>query len=128
MPEDPLTANIESPQIQILSVVEPSTPDAHSPLLGSPCIICQKQLAKKHCTPVSRLKPRFLKLMQLHFPKTAFRPTDSICKDHFATALQSRVDDLLEEDQFESSKLQEEAMKNIEKYEMEELTWKRTNC
>jgi hypothetical protein len=94
---------------------------------GPACIICHKQLGKKHITQVSRLKPRFLKIMELQYPKINFSPTQFICKEHFASALQSKVDALLEEDQSEFSKLQEEAMKQIERYEVEEQTWKSFN-
>ena len=86
------------------------------------CAICSR--TDKPLWLVSKLNPRVLRLLQLKFPLADFVSSSSICKDHVSSMLQSRIEDLLQEDQNQFSKLQEDAMRNLEKYEIEERGWK----
>ncbi|KAI8906940.1 hypothetical protein EDD86DRAFT_210141 [Gorgonomyces haynaldii] len=89
------------------------------------CVVCRKQYTNtKLISHTARMKPRFVRLLQQQYPGVAFSPTSWICKEHISQVLQTRVDELVMEDQNQFSKLQEDAMKNLEKYEIEEKTWK----
>ncbi|KAI8914154.1 hypothetical protein EDD86DRAFT_273266 [Gorgonomyces haynaldii] len=92
---------------------------------GLQCLICRKvHNSGKSLASLAGLKPRFVRLLQQQHPNLEFGPFSVVCKEHIAVVLQSRVDELVMEDQNQFSKLQEDAMKNLEKYEIEEKTWK----
>ena len=88
------------------------------------CVVCEKVYSSaKNITVVSKIKPRFLRLLQHKYPTVDFISSSWVCKEHVSAVLQTRVEDILTEDQNQFSKLQEDAMKNLERYELEEKTW-----
>nr|KAJ3410898.1 hypothetical protein HK105_002779 [Polyrhizophydium stewartii] len=50
-------------------------------------------------------------------------PARRLCQDHVQHALQARIDFLLEEDQSQFSRLQEDAIKNLKNFEIEQTGW-----
>ncbi|KAJ3270944.1 hypothetical protein HDV01_007274 [Terramyces sp. JEL0728] len=85
------------------------------------CFCCYKQTG---LTLISQVKPRIMRLLQLEHLGTRIKPDSYVCSYHLSRVLQNRVDQLLEEDKNQISKLQEDAMRNLEKYELDEQTWK----
>ena len=110
--------------LHIKSSTEPMARDATDPH----CIICGRNLQKLNSDgsiQVSDIKPRFIRQLQKDFPhcKHWDVSTRRLCRDHIQQTLQSRIDFLLEEDNAQLSHLQEGAMKNIHRYEIEESNW-----
>ncbi|KAK6092934.1 hypothetical protein MT418_006926 [Batrachochytrium dendrobatidis] len=90
------------------------------------CALCQKRLSRSPdtWTCIADIKPRFLRLLQKDYPQARLDwPTRRICHDHIQNALQGRIDFLLEEDQAQFSRLQEDAIKNLKTFEIEQSNW-----
>ncbi|KAJ3318780.1 hypothetical protein HDV06_007031 [Boothiomyces sp. JEL0866] len=85
------------------------------------CFCCYK---KTGLTLISQLKPKIVKLLQNDYGETNVLPNSYVCSHHLTKAMQDRVDALLEEDKNQISKLQEDAMRNLEQYELDEKNWK----
>ncbi|KAJ3257248.1 hypothetical protein HK103_004802 [Boothiomyces macroporosus] len=85
------------------------------------CFCCYK---KTGLTLISQLKPKIVKLLQNDYGESNVHPNSYVCSHHLTKAMQDRVDALLEEDKHQISKLQEDAMRNLEQYELDEKNWK----
>ena len=93
------------------------------------CIFCGKSYSKEKNPVINilTLKPRFLryvqKILDSRDGKHALDRTAHICPTHLQKILESRMDELLEEDLEQLYKLQEEGFKNLTQYELEEDKW-----
>ncbi|KAJ3308105.1 hypothetical protein HDV04_001741 [Boothiomyces sp. JEL0838] len=105
----------DQPEIKLHNVQDDAIP------ANAECFCCYKQTG---LTLISQVKPRIMRLLQLEHGGTKIKPDSYVCSYHLSRVLQNRVDQLLEEDKNQISKLQEEAMRNLEKYELDEQTWK----
>ncbi|KAJ3275526.1 hypothetical protein HDV01_000353 [Terramyces sp. JEL0728] len=85
------------------------------------CFCCYR---KTGLTLISQLKPKIVKLLQNDYGESNVHPNAYVCSHHLTKAMQDRVDALLEEDKHQISKLQEDAMRNLEQYELDEKNWK----
>ncbi|KAH6566034.1 hypothetical protein BASA50_005244 [Batrachochytrium salamandrivorans] len=90
------------------------------------CAVCRRHLPRSAdtWTVIADIKPRFLRLLQKDWPLAPLdSPTRRICHDHVQNVLQGRIDFLLQEDQSQFSQLQEDAIKNIKSFEIEQSNW-----
>ncbi len=98
---------------------EPSISDAF-------CPICNQRLPEPketYTVPFKKLKPRFVRQIKKLYPNRNIKSSARICIKDLHFVLQKRIDDLLQEDQSQFSKLQEDAMKNMGQFEYQEHTW-----
>ncbi|KAJ3029709.1 UNVERIFIED_CONTAM: hypothetical protein HDU68_011322 [Siphonaria sp. JEL0065] len=99
----------------------PSTEHGH-------CAICEKVLPKPIETQtllIKGIKPRFLREIKKIYPLKTFHQQDRICIKDVHSVMQSRIEQLLETDQSEFARLQDDAMKNLGQYEQEEQNWQK---
>ena len=90
------------------------------------CVICNKPVPKPHETQsllVKNIKPRILRQLKKMNPHKTFHANSRICIRDLNLAMQSRIEDLLAEDQTQLATLQDNAMKNLEEHEIEEENW-----
>eukprot|EP00842_Homolaphlyctis_polyrhiza_P005637 jgi/Hompol1/6074/HPOL_002755-RA len=93
------------------------------------CPICHRPLSKEAInmwTTLADIKPKFIQLLERDFKHAAKglqNPSARVCNEHIQRVLQNRIEGVLEENSKQYSRLQEDAMKNLERYEIEERTW-----
>ncbi|KAJ3194520.1 hypothetical protein HK101_002535 [Irineochytrium annulatum] len=94
----------------------------------SRCPICSQALPKPLETQtlqIRHLKPRFLRELKRVYPYIIFHPSSRICVKDLHVALQSRIEQLLELDQTELTRLLDDAMRNLGEYEQQEGNWQK---
>ncbi|KAI9360425.1 hypothetical protein DFJ73DRAFT_757349 [Zopfochytrium polystomum] len=92
------------------------------------CSLCDRPLPRpieSQTVEIQGLKPRFLRELKRMYPLRVFHKLDRICVKDLHILLQKRIDKLLEEDQTELSRLQDDAMKNLGAYEQQEQNWQK---
>ncbi|KAJ3068711.1 hypothetical protein HDU98_008153 [Podochytrium sp. JEL0797] len=92
------------------------------------CAICDAPLPQPFETQtveVGTLKPRFLRELKKMFPLRQFPANARVCTKDLAMLLQTRIESLLDTDQRELGKLQNDAMKNLGEYEQTEQNWQK---
>ncbi|KAJ3138753.1 hypothetical protein HK100_012425, partial [Physocladia obscura] len=92
------------------------------------CVICDEPLPyplDSRTVEISSLKPRFLRELKKLYPLRPLPPNYRVCTKDLAQLMQSRIETLLEQDQRELSRLQNEAMKNLGEYEQREQNWQK---
>ncbi|KAI9341929.1 hypothetical protein BDR26DRAFT_859808 [Obelidium mucronatum] len=92
------------------------------------CAICEKPLPKPIETQtllIKGIKPRFLREIKKIYPLKTFHQHDRICIKDVHSVMQSRIEQLLETDQSEFARLQDDAMKNLGTFELEEQNWQK---
>jgi hypothetical protein len=90
------------------------------------CPLCTKPLPRPYETQtvlISQLKPRFLRQVRKHRPESHFLAHQRVCLRDLYAMLQSRVEELLDEDQVQYAQLQDDAVRNIVEYEYQEENW-----
>ncbi|KAJ3278442.1 hypothetical protein HDU76_009889, partial [Blyttiomyces sp. JEL0837] len=92
------------------------------------CALCDRPLPQPIGTQtveIRNLKLRFQRELKKAYPLRAFLPTDRICVKDLHYLMQKRIDQLLEEDQTDLARLQDDAMRNLGEYELQEQNWQK---
>ena len=92
------------------------------------CLICKNDSRNNLLIPLKTLKLRLFLYVQKAIESKQLNSDDpldnkSICQFHLQQILDNRIDDLLEEDLDQLYKLQEEGIKVLGQYEVEEDHW-----
>ncbi|ORY30509.1 DUF1003-domain-containing protein [Rhizoclosmatium globosum] len=92
------------------------------------CPICDQLLPQpvdSLTVEIGTLKPRFLRELKKMHPLKQLPPSHRVCTKDLAILMQNRIETLLEQDQKELSRLQNDAMKNLGEYEQQEQHWQK---
>jgi hypothetical protein len=92
------------------------------------CAICDRPLPKPieaMTLSIKSLKPRFFRELKRTYPLRTFHPSDRICIKDVHNVMQLRIEQLLEEDQTQLSRLQDDAMRNLGDFELQEQNWQK---
>jgi hypothetical protein len=89
------------------------------------CVFCRDHEPGRVLIPISSLKERLFLYVQKALGTHILREQEniSVCIAHLQKVLEHRIDDLLEEDLEQLYKLQEEGIKVLGQYELEEENW-----
>ncbi|KAJ3417351.1 hypothetical protein HDV05_004816 [Chytridiales sp. JEL 0842] len=92
------------------------------------CAICDRPLPRPieaMTLAIKGLKPRFVRELKRTYPLRSFQPNDRICIKDVHNVMQIRIEQLLEEDQTQLSRLQDDAMRNLGDFELQEQNWQK---
>ncbi|KAJ3206898.1 hypothetical protein HDU82_004244 [Entophlyctis luteolus] len=119
---------LESTVFNSINQLASPPPQSHQFPPQTVCAICDSPLPLPldlQTVEIRTLKPRFLRELKRQFPLRPLPLNYRVCTKDLALLLQNRIETLLEQDQKELARLQNEAMRNLGEYEMKEQNWQK---